>query len=94
MDAAKRDAKKAGPLHTDPLPFDQVDPTPSQVLVSHEEQEQLLKILKSFPTVQRQVLILRMRDQMKYQRELEPSGRSNHRRVGFICLLTCLFAFT
>lgn len=69
--AEKRDPKRLASIHD----FDDMDkrtrsfadPTPSQVVERKEELERLKEVLGRFPELQRQVLLLRMKDKMNYE---------------------------
>ena len=50
----------------EPLPK-AAHPTPSQAAISKERLELLTEVLETFPDVQRQVLVMRLRDELGYE---------------------------
>lgn len=65
--AGRRDAKKATPIADDGwLPGKPTDPTPSKVVMEQDEVERLMTILERFPEAQREVLVLRLRDDLPF----------------------------
>ncbi len=80
--AGKRDAKKARPIREEGSrregadPPTSPDPTPSEAAIVQEEQSKLMALLDRFPSEQRRVLILRMKDELSYGEISERIGKS------------------
>lgn len=75
--ALKRDSKKVQNLEREEhLTSHTTDPTPSQLAMGGEEQAILMGLLERFPEAQREVLVLRLRDDLTYAAIGEKLGRS------------------
>jgi len=73
----KRDSKKVRNLESEEhLPSRATDPTPSQVVMGGEEKEILMGLLGRFPEPQREILVLRLRDELTFAAIGEKVGRS------------------
>ncbi len=79
---AKRNLKKRIHLSVDdsrveggPLPASP-DPQPSEAAIDQERLDRLASILDTFPTLQREVLMLRMREEMEYEAISRIIGKS------------------
>lgn len=73
----KRDSKRVGNLaDAAALAGKDSDPTPSRVVMEGEERELLMGVLDRFPAPQREVLVLRLRDELSFAEIGARLGRS------------------
>jgi len=81
--AEKRNLGKVRPIRTEGDPSSgallppALDPTPSQEAISREEQERFSRLLKELPALHREVLKMRLKDQLKFDEIGQRIGKSS-----------------